>query len=694
VVRRTARGILAFLVVTGLGLWAYVESVPLPADPIGPQASDIFFADGHTLLARVGITDRTDVTLAQVPLPVRRAVLAAEDRDFYVHFGLSLKGVIRATWSDVVGGSQGASTITQQYARNAYLTQDRTVSRKAKEMALALKLEGRYSKDEILERYLNAIYFGRGAYGIAAAAQAYFGSPVDQLTVAQGAVLAAVIKDPWNFDPAVDPAAARDRWQWITTSMAGLGWLTRAEVGQLRYPSVLAEAPVATTADGVNGLLVGRVEQELDHAGIPPQLLRTGGLRVTSTVDGRAQNSALSAVAAARSRLDPGIHAALVAVDPATGGVVAYYGGDRGRGYFDDATAPRPAAATFKPVVLAAGLAHGVSYQSTWDGSSPRTFADRGGVPLHNAGNVQCPVCPLDVAMALSLNTPFYALASWLGGSVVRDEAVRLGVPAEYDHQPSLVDGPGAPRPGSTRADIALGIYPVAPADLAGVYATFAAGGVRAEEHFVAAVTSHDGGHVLYQYRPSAHQVITPAVAADVSAVLAEAAAHEWTSLDRPAAAKTGTQGWGDTGENQDAWMAGYTPQLAAVVWVGRPVPGPIDDAAGTPIEGRTVPAAIWSQFLAGALAGRPATAFPAPAHLGRRWGDAHRGNAGPVTPPPLSADPVTPQPVTTSQPAPAGSGNATAGSGTAVDGSIRPTAPSGPPATPSATPRPPSPRP
>jgi membrane peptidoglycan carboxypeptidase len=603
------------LAVTGLGAWTYVDSVPLPADPSVPQASDIFFSDGHTLLARVGVTDRSDVTLDQVPLSVRHAVLAAEDR---------------------------------------------TVSRKAKEMALAIKVERRYSKDEILDRYLNTIYFGRGAYGIAAAAQAYFAVPVGRLTAAQGAVLAAVIKDPWNFDPSVDPDAARDRWQWITASMVALGWLPPAP---LTYPAVLAEAPIATTTDGVNGLVVGQVEQELDRLGIAPQLLRTGGLRVTSTIDAHDQQSALSAVAAGRMGLDPAIHVALVATDPATGAVLAYYGGDHGSGYFDDATAARRPASTFKPIVLAAGLARGVSYQSTWDGRSPRSFADRGGVPLKNADNRQCPVCRLDTAMVASLNTPFCALTSQLGGSVVRAEALTLGIPAMYDHRPSLMDSPGDPRPGRTRADIALGIYPVTPADLAGVYATFASGGVRTEQHFVAAVTDHDAREVLYRNQPVAVQVIAPAVAADVSAVLAEVAQGDRLAVDRPAAAKTGTQQWGNTTENQDAWLAGYTPQLAAVVWVGRPVPGPIDDAAGVPIEGGTVPAAIWTRFATDALSGQPPLAFPPPAHLGRNAGDAH-----PAAPTPASApathgtDNPSPSPTgVTTSPSPTSGGAVTA---------------------------------
>jgi membrane peptidoglycan carboxypeptidase len=176
--RRTLRlliGAEVFLIITSGGVVAYASSIDLPTDPVVPQASVLYYRDGRTVLARVGVDNHTDVPLAQVPMVVRQAVLAAEDRGFASHVGISTRGMARAAWTDVTGGgAEGASTITQQYARNAYLTRERSITRKAREILLATKLEERYSKDEILERYLNTIYFGRGAYGIAAAAHAYF----------------------------------------------------------------------------------------------------------------------------------------------------------------------------------------------------------------------------------------------------------------------------------------------------------------------------------------------------------------------------------------------------------------------------------------------------------------------------------------------------------------------------------------
>ncbi|MEV4141743.1 polysaccharide deacetylase family protein, partial [Dactylosporangium sp. NPDC049742] len=301
-------------------------------------------------------------------------------------------------------------------------------------------------------------------------------------------------------------------------------------------------------------------------------------------------------------------------------------GGDQGRGFYDDAAAPHPPAATFRPVVLAAGLREGIGYLSRWDGRSPRLFADRGGAPLVNRDGVQCPDCTLEQAMVRSLNTPVYALTQRIGGDKVRAVALELGVSPSYGGRPSLVDDKGDPRPGRTRADIALGRYPVSVADVATVYATLAAGGTRSDRHFVEKVTTAAGDTV--QPPPVRKRVLDPRVAADVTAVLRAVVDGRGLAPGRPAAGATGSQQWGNTGDNQDAWMSGYTPQLAAAVWMGRLVPGPIRDATGRPIEGETLPAKLWQDFLRAALHGAAEAAFPAPAHVGRTdTGDA--GHAG-----------------------------------------------------------------
>lgn len=611
-----------FWTATGAGTAeAYVESVPVPDVPPQPEASVLYYRDGHTILARVGVTDHSDVPIAQVPVAVRHAVLAAEDRDFYDHPGVSVRGVLRAAVADVHGGHEGASTVTQQYARNAFLTQDVTVGRKMREFALAVNLERRLTKDQILERYLNSIYFGRNAYGIAAAAHAYFGVTPDRLTFAQGAALAAVVKDPYRYDPANDPVAARQRWDWIVASARSLGW---APGGPIAYPKA---QPVRAAVAGPDGLIVDQVERELAGHGITPQQLHTRGLAVVTTIDPAAQRSALDTIAAQLRQEPSGVEAALVAVDPASGGVRAYYGGDKGSGYYDYASALHPAASTFKPIVLAGALTAGIGYQSRWDGSSPRTFPGRNGVPLRNHDDLQCPNCTLEQSMVDSLNTPFYAVAERIGADRVRSMAVRLGIPDQYDGRKSMVDVKGDPDPGRTRPDIAIGRYAVAPGDLATVYATFAEGGVRQQRHFVQSVA---GDTEWKGPRPTGAQVLDPRIVADVSTVLQAVVRGDHVGPGRPAAGKTGTQQYGNTADNEDAWMAGYTPDLATALWLGTAVPGPLRDKHGKPIDGDTVPARMWSDFTREALTGVPPVPLPPPAHVGRTdVGDAGHAHDG-----------------------------------------------------------------
>ncbi|WP_305789204.1 transglycosylase domain-containing protein [Symbioplanes lichenis] len=613
--------VVAFYIGTGTAAAeAYVDSVPLPAAPVKASASTLYFADGTTILARVGTEDHSDVPLSAVPEGVRNAILAAEDRDFYEHSGVSVRGVLRAVVANVEGSHEGASTITQQYARNAFLTQDVTLERKAKEFALSVQLEREYTKNEILERYLNTIYFGRGAQGIAAAANAYFGVTVDRLTPAQGAVLASVIKDPYGFDPAHDAKRARQRWNWVVKSERERGWLT----GSLTYPDVDA----ATAKDpGPDGIIVDRVERELAAHGISPQMLHTQGLSVVTTLDAQAQQAAVKRVTAMLDKQPDGLRAALVALDPATGGVRAYYGGSQ-RGFFDDASAAHPAASTFKPIVVAAALQENISVQSKWDGSSPRIFPGRLGVPLENMKDQQCPYCTLQQAMVDSLNTPFYAVTEQIGAGKVRDMAWRLGVSEKYAGAKTLVDVKGDPKPGQTRADIAIGRYAVTPADLATVYATFASGGVRHDRFFVQLAADAKGG-TLYEAAPDATTVLTAGQAADITQALSAVVKADKVVPGRPAAGKSGTQQWGNTKDNQDAWMAGYTPELATSVWIGKAKPGPIRDSKGKAIAGDTVPARLWRDFTKDALAGEEKTPLPKAAHLGR----TDVGDAGKVHP-------------------------------------------------------------
>lgn len=627
----------------GPASWAYaLTGVPPRAE--APQASVLLFSDGRTEMARVGTTDRRQVPLRTVPRHLRDAVLAAEDRGFYEHSGVSARGVGRALWVNVTsGGAEGASTITQQYVRNAYLNQDRTVRRKAREAMLAVKLERGLGKDQILERYLNIIYFGRGAYGIDSASRAYFGVGVEKVTLAQAAVLATVIKDPYHLDPAVDPAAARDRWRWIVDAMGER---------EARYPEVLPPA-AADPLRGPTGAVVSRVEHELSLLGVTAQQLHTGGLRVVTTIDAGMQRElvARSRAAADHSVTQPAAKpgAAAVAVEPATGAVRGYYAGERGYGFFDDATAPRRPGLLFQPIALATGLVEGIGFGSRWNGTSPQSFADRHGVALHNRDDVQCPACRLDDALSRGLNTPYYALAERVGADAVARTAKRAGIPETYPAGPALVDGPGEPTPGHTRADVALGHYPVAVTDLATVYATFAAGGLRAAGHFVAEVAFPGERNLYRPERPAPRRALPAPVAADVSYVLSR---HGDPGTGAVAAIHA-TVPFGAGAGISDAWCARYTRGLAVVAWLGHDEPAPLvvrgNGRSATATVGQVCGAAVRESGRAGAP-----PPFPPPAFIGRNGA----GNA--VVPGPASSAPVTPTvgaaPRATAQPAPSAS--------------------------------------
>ncbi len=342
--RRLRRWVLglAFCVLVAVGGVATAFTVvDLPQVPRMAEASVLYYSDGVTELARLGVQDRTPVHHSDVPLVVRRAVLAAEDRAFYDHSGISWRGVARAAVSNATGegGTQGASTITQQYVKNTYLTHERTLGRKVEEAVLSVKVERRHSKDEILQGYLNTIYFGRGAYGIDAAARTYFNTRVHDLTAEQGAVLAASIKSPLGYDPGRHRAAAEERWRYVLGTMAELGWLTPAQAQDAKYPAIAAERSPLT---GPVGYIVARAEQEIAARGVTEQELRVSGFRIVTTIDRAAQAAAERAMSMAVGHAAADTRGALVQVQSGTGAILAYWGGDRGYGFLDYAQGSYP----------------------------------------------------------------------------------------------------------------------------------------------------------------------------------------------------------------------------------------------------------------------------------------------------------------------------------------------------------------
>jgi len=599
-----------------LGVFAYLlTDLPKPSEQATNQASSIRYADGSEI-GRVGTANRKLVPLSEVSDPAQKAVLAAEDRGFYSEPGISPRGIFRALVANLKGGGvqQGGSTITQQYAKNAYLSQQRTFSRKIKEFFISLKLAHKLSKEQILEDYLNTIYFGRGASGIEVASETYFNLPAKRLNVAQAAVLAASIRSPAGYDPARHSTRAKERWNYVLNGMVKKGWLSQSERASLTYPKVLAPGEGGSKANdrsGPNGFVLDQVEEELAKHGFTEDRLAAGGYVVQTTIRRKAQEAAIEAM---KKLPDPkpddkgAVQGALVAVKPGSGEVYAYYGGRNGNRGFDYASSGKGVqpGSSFKPFTLATALDQGIGLGTTVDGSSPQTI---GGQEVHNDdGDPPLGQVDLVKATALSVNTAYYNLAKRVGPSAIAELAHRAGIPegdvlAEEGGKPSL--------------GITLGIYRVHVIDQAAAYATFANHGQAAKPFFVKSVRDRDKNTVY-----AAKQVNSKAFSADVAAdatyamqqVVNNGTGTRAALNGRPAAGKTGT-----TSENRNAWFCGFTPQLAAAVWVGRGDGSPLKGVLGSSrgIYGGTVPAEIWKSFMDASLEGEPVVDFPPRANVG-----------------------------------------------------------------------------
>ncbi|MFC8046742.1 transglycosylase domain-containing protein [Nocardia sp. NPDC057353] len=588
--------------------------IPSPADAQGGRVATVLAADGSTVLATVVPPDgnRTPVPLTDVPVPVRQAVLAAEDRDFYSNPGYSTSGFLRAVRDNLLGhdNAGGGSTITQQYVKNAFLGHDRTVTRKLRELVIAAKMARQWSKDDILAAYLNTIYYGRGAYGIAAAATNYFGKPVPELTTAEGAVLAAVIRSPSILTPETHLPQLRDRWRYVLDGMVELGTLSAAERDATAFPDIIpvTAIPDTSTALGPEGLLRTQVLRELAAAGIDERELRTGALRITTTIDARAQQAALDAVAARLGPQPPQLRGAVVSVDPRSGAVRAYYGGADGTGY-DFAQAPLQTGSAFKVFAAVAAQQQAIPLTRAFD-SAPVT--DRNAT-ITNVGGESCGKCSLAEALKRSLNTVFYRLTMSMsdGPGAIADAAHQAGIPEELPGIGKTLTENGAP----PYNGIVLGQYLVRPLDMASAYATLAAGGVYYPPYFVQKVETGGGEVLLDRGEPGrGEQRISRAIADNTARAMLPVAGYSnnhGLADGRPSAAKTGTTQLGETAANKDAWMIGFTPSLATAVWVGTDLPQPLRTARGGDIYGSGLPADIWKDTMDGALAGTPVEQFP-----------------------------------------------------------------------------------
>ena len=587
----------------------FTVNIPDPNAYVNSQSTIIQYSNGAEI-GRVGTQNRQIVPLAKIPLNVRHAVLAAEDRGFYSNRAFSVTGILRAVLNNLKGGSlQGGSTITQQYAKTAFLTPSRTIQRKIKELVISIKLENQLSKDQIFESYLNTIYFGRGSYGVMTASQQYFNRNVDQLTNAQAAVIASILRSPGLYDPAFKKGnleRLQARFEYVKKGMIDAGWLNKADAAKMKFPTV---APRATSGQlsGPKGHIIEAVQKELAKLGFTQDQLLVGGLVIKTTLDQQAQQSAVDAVNKFYPAKAPdNLHIGLVAIRPGTGEIVALYGGrDYLARQLSDATQSIAlAGSTFKPFAIVAGLEQGIPLTSMWNGDSPQTFDDAGKpYEVSNYGDEGWGQIDLLYATKHSVNTVFVPLGIKVGPTAVVDVARRAGIPESVAMMPT--------------PSVVLGVASPHVIDVANAYATFAAQGVKSKPYLVAQVIGSNKG-VLYEGKAETQEVFSKEVMADLTyalkGVVTGGTGAAALALGRPAAGKTGT-----SQSNASAWFSAYTPQLAASVALFRDSASESLNGIGglNSVTGGTFPAKIWTAFMKGALKGQPVMDFPAPSNIG-----------------------------------------------------------------------------
>ncbi|MBZ9642911.1 transglycosylase domain-containing protein, partial [Streptomyces sp. PSKA30] len=597
---------------------------------LAKEQSNVYkYSDGTTLV-RDGEVNREVVDLAQVPKKVQRTFVAAENKSFYSDSGVDLKGTARGLLNTLSGkGKQGGSTITQQYVKNYYLTQEQTVTRKLKELVISLKVDREKSKDDILAGYINTSYYGRGAYGIQAAAQAYYRVDASDLSVEQGAYLAALLQAPSSYDWAIASETGKqlveERWNYVLDNMVEQGWLDSAERQGMKFP-VPKEPKAAPGMEGQNGYIVKAANQELARqlvaqgsaADLEEALTKIdrGGWTITVNIDKKKQTQLEKAAKdQLTSKLDPDerevdadVQAGAASVDPKTGKVLAMYGGvDYVKHFTNNATrTDYQPASTFKPLILAAAVDEGAETQdgtpitanTIYDGDSKRPVADDGkkvGFAPPNEDDVDYDDVTVQTAMNKSINSVFAQMGVDVGMDKVMEVAEKLGMDAK-DLQPV---------PAQT-----LGTMGASPLEMAGVYATLDNHGKKVTPSIVASAKHKDTAVEMPD--PIGEQVISPEAADTVTSVLTgvvDDGTAQRSVRDNPA--RDGQQVAGKTGtsdENRSAWFTGYTPDLVTSVGVFGEDPktyaqSSLYGAGGEErVNGGHFPALIWADYTFGAM--------------------------------------------------------------------------------------------
>jgi penicillin-binding protein 1A len=618
-----------------LGLWAVIAAVGIIAFAVStlppiqslevpkrPPTVEIAGTDGRTLVMRGEMSGR-DVSIKELPTYLPRAFVAIEDRRFFSHYGVDPIGLLRATAANVLhrGVSQGGSTLTQQLAKNLFLTQQRTLWRKMQEAVLALWLERKFSKTEILELYLNRVYFGSGAYGVEAAAQKYFGKPAREVKIAEAAMLAGLVKSPSRLAPSRNPDGAARRAQAVLTAMTELGFVTetmaKAALAQPARAVKPAGGSINYVADWIMDVLddlVGRVDQDL--------VVETS---IDPVLQAAAEKALVDELALKGQKFEVA-QGAVIAVTP-EGAVRAMVGGKNyAESQFNRAVAAkRQPGSAFKPFVYLTALERGLTPDSVRE---DKPVALKGWKPENYGHEYHGPVT-LTQALSHSLNTVSVRLTLEVGPGAVAKTAYRLGIASKLDANPSL----------------ALGTSEVSLLELTCAYAPFANGGNAITPHVVERVRTR-AGKMLYARAPQPlGRIIEPRYVAMMNAMMRETlvsgTAQKAQFPGWPAAGKTGT-----SQDFRDAWFIGYTGHLVTGVWVGNDDSSPTKKATGG-----SIPVDVWSQFMRAAHQGVAVASLPGLA--GNASFASALPNAAPPNPtsdgqlgPQASGQAVRPQPI------------------------------------------------
>lgn len=548
--------------------------------------------------------NRVQVSINQIPDVTQKAFIAVEDARFYQHFGLDPVRIIGAAWTDIKAGKlvEGGSTITQQTVKNLYLSRKKTFGRKFTEAWLAIQLERKYNKKQILEMYLNQIYFGQGAYGIETAAQTYFGKPAAQLDLAESAMLAGLPKAPNTYSPFQNWEGAKSRQRVALNRMVEAGFISSTEA-QKAYREKLVLKSSSTSGVGKAPYFVNEVIKYVtEHYENGAAMLFSEGLTIYTSLDLNMQKAAENAFKQGLAGRRTSLEGALVAVDPANGYIKAMVGGrDFSQSKFNRAVqARRQPGSAFKPFLYTAAIDRGYTQGSTltcepveFPEGNGRVYkpADYGTTPYHYRPFT------LREALATSDNVVAVKLANEVGPAAIIEYARKMGITSSL--RPYL--------------SLALGTSEVTPLELTNAYATLASGGVKNEPLLVLKIVDKNG-RVMEENKPRQQRVISGTTAFLVTDMLASVLQPGGTApgvssiVARPAAGKTGT-----TQNYHDAWFIGYTPSLAAGVYIGYD-----DPSKSVGSTGGTIAAPIWANFIAQALSSTTATNFAAPANIVR----------------------------------------------------------------------------